>query len=291
MSYRPLLVHHLSDGPLADGLDRSVELIETSEQMEALLAAPDVAQWCPTTISAADEGRWEQQQKVGVVLRDRRGEYFNGLLVGGLGDVDECIAHLNTFWVPNAAWLRASGANDILAAGWLMLFRALAQRGAVGVTAGETWSGRDFVDVLRRIAGFRPSVEFYSALGLSPADSKVVLVEWCATVEDQQLTRFATRPELDEAAHRELIGQLDRYFRAVPASVDADTDPVTGERLTIRGDIGLDGVRGWGSGKVHPDWFNSDPDNVPAGAGWSDVDARTRTALSAWLRDQVDQAE
>ena len=62
MSYRLLLVHHLSDGPLGDGLNRTVELIETSEEMDALLTSPDLAQWCPTTIgAAATDGRWDQQ--------------------------------------------------------------------------------------------------------------------------------------------------------------------------------------------------------------------------------------
>ncbi len=142
-----------------------------------------------------------------VVLRDRGGDQFQGLLVAGHGRMDEGIAHLSTFWVPNAPWLRTSGVDEILAAGWLTLVRGLAAGGAVGVTAGETWSGPDFIDVLHRIAGFRPAAEVDAERGLSPADSTAVLVEWRATVEDQRVVQFCqsfgecSRPRLD-GVHR-----------------------------------------------------------------------------------------
>jgi hypothetical protein len=287
-SYRPLLSHQLVDAPLADGLDRAVELIDDCDGLQALLAAPDVAQLCSAGVSAGDQGRWEREQQAAVVLRDRRGDHFQGLLVGGLHRLEAPIAHVSTFWVPNAAWLRAPGADDILAAGWLRLFRALAQRGAVGVRAPENWSGRDFVDVLRRVAGFRPAADVFAELGLSPADSAAVLVEWRATIEDQRLDHFATRPELGDPAHRELIRRLDTYFGAAPPRFEPASEPVPGERLTFTGDIGIDGVRGWGTGFDSHDWYRPPPDHVPEGSDQRDVDARAHAALAAWLRQQRD---
>jgi hypothetical protein len=287
MSYRPLLTYHRRAGPIADGLDRAVELVEDAEALRAVLAAPDVAQWRhPGGAGAVDDDQWERDRKAAVIMRDRRGEYFQGLLVGGLERLDQRIAHLSTFWVPNAAWLRAPGADDILSAGWLMLFRALADRGAVGVTASETWSGRDYVAVLRNIAGFRPTAELCAELGLSPADAKAVLAEWRATCEGRQLVRFATRPELDEPAHHELIRLLDAYFGAMPPRTPTDGDPVPGERLTLGGDIAIDGVRGWGTGFGDDDWFDAPPNDIPEGADWRDADTRAHIALTDWLRHQ-----
>jgi hypothetical protein len=287
MSYRPLLSYHLADGPLTDGLDRAVTRIDHRDELQAVLEDPAVARWCPPSVGAGDPARWEQDRKVAVVLRDRGGDQFQALLVAGHGGMDEAIAHLSTFWVPNAAWLHASGVDDVLAAGWLALFRGLAEGGAVGVTATEIWSGRDFVEVLRRIAGFRPAAELYAELGLSPADSKAVLVEWRATVEDQRVVRFATRPDLDATAERTLMRLLDRYFTAAPARDEPASQPTPGERFTFRGEVAIDGVRGWGTGPQVHDWFEPPPDHVPAGAEWPDADARALAGLVAWLRDQA----
>jgi hypothetical protein len=272
---------------LADGLDRAVARIHDRDELQAVLDEPDVARWCPPAAGAGDAARWERDRKVAVVLRDRGGVQFQALLVAGHGGMDEGIAHLSTFWVPNAAWLQASGADDILAAGWLTLFRGLARRGAVGVTAAETWSGRDFVGVLRRIAGFRPAADIYAELGLSPADSKAVLVEWRATVEDQRVVRFATRPELDAAPEQALVRLLDRYFSAAPAYDEPSSSPTPGERRTFTGDVAIDGARGWGTGFDGADWYEPPPDHVPAGAEWRDVDARALAGLVAWLREHA----
>lgn len=287
MSYRPLLSYHLADGPLTDGLDRAVTRIDDRDELQAVLDEPEVARWCPPRISAGDAARWERERKVAVVLSDRGGDQFQALLVAGHGGMDEGIAHLSTFWVPNAAWLRTSGVDDILAAGWLTLFRGLAEGGAVGVTATEVWSGRDFVEVLRRIAGFRPASDLYAERGLSPADGKAVLVEWRATVEDQRVVRFATRPDLDAAAERTLMRLLDRYFTAAPPSDGPATPPAPGERLTFSGEVAIDGVRGYGTGFAGRDWFEPPPDHVPAGAEWPDVNARAFAGLVAWLREHA----
>ena len=287
MSYRPLLSYHLADGPLADGFDRVVTRIDDRDELQAVLDEPDVARWCPPAVGGGDTARWERDRKVAVVLRDRGGDHLEALLVAGHGRMDERIAYLSSFWVPNVAWLHASGVDDVLAAGWLTLFRALAEGGAVGVTATETWSGRDFVEVLRRIAGFRPAAELYAELGLSPADSTDVLVEWRATVEDQRVVRFATRPDLDAAAERTLMRLLDRYFTVAPVRDEPASQPTPGERFTFRGEIAIDGVRGWGTGPQVHDWFESPPDHVPAGAEWPDADARALAGLVAWLRDRA----
>lgn len=285
-SYRPLLTHHLRDGPLANGLDRAVELAESPDDLRAVLASPVVTPWRHHEWTIDDEA-WARDDKVAVVMRERRGGGFNGLLVAGLDRGDEHIAHASTFWVPNALWLRAAGAEDILAAGWLALFRALAERGAVGVRTTEEWSGAAYVDVLRRIAGFRPLAEHYAALGISPADSAVVLVEWRATIDEGRLARFATRPELDEAAHTELIRQLDAYVNGLlPPPTEPPGPPLAGERLTFQGDIGLDGVRGWGTGPEPGGWFDAPPDHVPDGTEWNDVNARALAALGEWLRHE-----
>ena len=287
-TYRPLLTSHRQDGPLADRLDRAVELIEDADALRAVLAAPAVAQWGHTG-STVDDAAWAQGRKVAVALHDHVGQDFNGLLVGELDRAEDDIAYVSTFWVPNALWLRASSADDILAAGWLTLFRGLAERGAVGVRATETWSGRDFVDVLCRIAGFRPVADHYATVGLSPADSKTLLCEWRVTVEDGQVVRFGTRPLLDETAHRVLIRLLDRYFnRRLPATAEAPGTPVPGERLTFKGEIGIDGVRGWGTGPEPGGWFDAPPDNVPDGADWGDLNGRARRAFADWLRRQGD---
>ena len=287
MSYRPLLSYHLADGPLADGLDRAITRIDDRDELQAVLDEPEVARWCPPAIREGDAARWRRDRKVAVVLRDRGGDHFQALLVAGHRGMDEGIAHLSTFWVPNAAWLTASGVDDVLAAGWLTLFRALAAGGAVGVTATETWSGRDFVEVLRRVAGFRPAAELYAERGLSPADSTAVLVEWRATVEDQRVVRFATRPELDAAAERTLMGLLDRYFTAAPWHEEPASPPTPGERVTFNGEITIDGVRGYGTGFDGHDWFEPPPDHVPADAEWPGAHARAFTALVAWFRDQA----
>ena len=287
-TYRPLLTSHRQDGPLADGLDRVVELIEDADALRAVLAAPAVAHWGHTG-STVDDAAWAEGRKVAVAMHDRGGQGFNGLLVGGLHPGEDRIAHVSTFWVPNTAWLRAADADDVLAAGWLALFRGLAERGAVGVRATELWSGRDFVDVLRRIAGFRPIADHYATVGLSPADDKTILCEWRATVEDGQVVRFGSRPLLDETAHRVLIRLLDRYFSQLPLSTDeAPGTPVPGERLTFRGEIGIDGVRGWGTGPEPGGWFDAPPDNVPDGADLGDLNGRARRAFADWLRRQGD---
>lgn len=287
MSYRPLLSYHLASGPLVDGLDRAITRIDDRDELQAVLDEPEVARWCPPAMSAGDAARWERDRKVAVVLRDRGGDHFQALLVAGHRRMGEGIAHLSTFWVPNAAWLTASGVADILAAGWLTLFRGLAEGGAVGVTAAETWWGRDFVEVLRRIAGFRPAADLYAERGLSPADGKAVLVEWRATVEDQRVVRFATRPDLDAAAERTLMRLLDRYFAAAPPSDEPASPPAPGERFTFSGEIAIDGVRGFGTGFDGDDWFEPPPDHVPTDAEWPGAHARAFTGLVSWLGDQA----
>jgi len=288
-TYRPLLSYHLAEGPLADGLDRAVALVESHAALVELLDSPDVAPWRSPGTTAGDEDRWNRERRVAIVLRDRVGDRFQGLLGGGLTRNDPRIAHVTTFWVPNAAWLRAGGVDDILAAGWLLLFRGLAARGAVGVTATETWSGRDFVDVQRRIGGFRPTAEVYGALGLSPADEKAVLAEWRATIDQGRVLRFATRPDLDPAARDDLFVSLARYLDAAPWRPEpaGEAAPAPAGRVTLDGEIRIDGPAGWGMGGDRDDWYGAPPDHLPDGGDAGDISGRAVAALAAWLHDQV----
>jgi hypothetical protein len=256
VSYRPLLRTHVAAGQLADHMDRGVEAVEDSAAWDALAETPEVARQCPKL------GEWDDHT-VAVVLRNWTDRQFQGVLVADLGRPTPDVAHLRTFWVWNAAWLTIHGAERTLAAAFLTLFQRLAHRGAVAVTATEVWTGQRFVRVLRDIAGFRPAREVYAEVGLSAADSAQVLVDWRATVEDGRLVRFATRPTLDEAAHRELLSLLRRYFRHATSRLADEPPPLSGLRQTFKGEVHIDGPHGWGTGRSDDDWYDGPPDRFP----------------------------
>jgi hypothetical protein len=255
-SYRPLLRTHLLAGQVADHLARAVEVIDDSAAWDALAETPEVARHCPKL------GEWDDET-VAVVLRNWTDRQFQGVLVAHLDRATPEVAYLSTFWVWNAAWLNTQGADDTLAAGFLTLFQHLAHRGAVAVTATEAWTGRRFVQVLRDIAGFRPTREVYAEVGLSPADSALVLVEWRATIEDGRLVRFATRPTLDEADRSELLSLLRNYFRHVAGSFGDEPPTPPGLRQTFKGKVHIDGPHGWGTGRPDDDWYDAPPDQFP----------------------------
>ena len=256
MSYRPLLRSHLAAGLLAEHLGRAVEVIEDSAAWEALAETPDVARHCPKL------GGWDDDT-VAVVLRNWTDRQFQGVLVAHLGGATPEVAELRTFWVWNAAWLTMQGADATLGAGFVTLFQCLAHRGAVAVTATEGWTGRRFVQVLRDIAGFRPTREVYAEVGLSAADSAQVLVDWRATVEDGRLVRFATRPVLDDAVRGELLSLLRGYFRHAARSLGDEPPAMPGLRQTFKGEVLIDGPRGWGTGRSDDDWYDGPPDQFP----------------------------
>jgi hypothetical protein len=286
-SYRPLLRSHLAEGQLSDSVRRAVEVIEDREGWDNLANTPEIARFCPPGLST---GRWEDDRTIAVVLRDRVGQQFQGVIVGRFDRFDPQVAHLGTFWVWNAAWLTAPGVHDILAGGWLALFRALAQRGAVAMTAAETWTGRRFVHVLRNIAGFRPTKDVYAERGLSAADSELVLADWRATIENDQVVRFATRPTLNDDAHRDLLTVLNNYFAVVSKAGSASeesTAPLESMpdyRQTLNGEVGIDGARGWGTGPSNDDWFQPPPDQIPDNADWHH---RGQAVITRWLQDQT----
>lgn len=285
MSYRPLLRIHLAAGQLTDHLRRAVELVEDQAAWDALGEIPEVAQQCPQL------GNWADRT-VAVVMGNWRDRQFQGLLVGRLDRTDPEVAHVSTFWVPNAAWLTASGVDETLAAAWLTLFQGLAQKGAVAITAAETWSGRRFVKVLRDIAGFRPTREVYADVGLSAADSALVLVDWRATFEGTELVRFATRPEFDESAHRELLRQLHRYFTHVDAHTEGELPDLPGYRQTFKGEVQIDGPHGWGSGRSDDDWYDGPPDQFPDADEPFDFAQhmhRGPALLARWLRATIEE--
>jgi hypothetical protein len=283
VSYRPLLSRHLSSGPMVNGLDRAVTVIESRAQLREMLRRPELAPFCPPLGSAGDDDDWQRHRKVAVVVHDRVGQGVNALVVAGFDRFDPRIAHVSRFWVPNQAILRTSWADDVLGAGWLTLFRQLAQRGAVGVTVAETFSGRDIVDVLRRMAGFRPLAGIYRDLGLAPCDHAVMLAEWRATVEDGRVVRFATRPDLGGPARVELMQRLAGYLDVAGQRPTPERDEAHHERLSLGGEVGIDGIQGWGN-VLDDDWFQSPADEVPDPSGWGDADKRARAALLTWLR-------
>jgi hypothetical protein len=256
MSYRPLLRSHLAAGLLADHMGRAVEVVEDSAAWDALAETPEVARHCPKL------GGWDDHT-VAVVLRNWADRQFQGVLVAHVGGATPEVAQLRTFWVWNAAWLTMQGADATLGAGFVTLFQCVAHRGAVAVTATEGWTGRRFVQVLRDIAGFRPTREVYAEVGLSAADSAQVLVDWRATVEDGRLVRFATRPTLDEAVQRELLSLLRRYFRHAAGSLGDEPPALAGLRQTFNGEVHIDGPRGWGTGRSDDDWYDGPPDQFP----------------------------
>jgi hypothetical protein len=129
VSYRPLLALHLTDGALSEHVRRAVTVVEDHGDWQALAAEPEVARFCPPSLHEGDAGRWEEDDAVAVVLRDRVGRQFQGVIVGRLDRFDRRLAYVSTFWVWNSAWLHAPGVTDILAGGWLALFQALARRG------------------------------------------------------------------------------------------------------------------------------------------------------------------
>jgi hypothetical protein len=256
MSYRPLLRSHLAAGLLADHMGRAVEVVEDSAAWDALAETPEVARHCPKL------GGWDDHT-VAVVLRNWADRQFQGVLFAHVVGATPEVAQLRTFWVWNAAWLTMQGADATLGAGFVTLFQCVAHRGAVAVTATEGWTGRRFVQVLRDIAGFRPTREVYAEVGLSAADSAQVLVDWRATVEDGRLVRFATRPTLDEAVQRELLSLLRRYFRHAAGSLGDEPPALAGLRQTFNGEVHIDGPRGWGTGRSDDDWYDGPPDQFP----------------------------
>lgn len=281
MTYRPLLRTHLAAGQLVDDLEQAIDLIEDGTGWETLAETPEVAQQCPAL------GHWDDHT-VAVVMRNWRDQQFRGVLVATCDRSDPEVAYLRTFWVPNVMSLTPSRFDDTVAAGFLTLFQALARKGAVAVTTSETWSGQSFVRVLRDVAGFRPTREVYADVGLSPADSALVLVDWRATFDESGLVRFATRPELDEPAHGELLSQLRRHFDHVASRLGDDVAMPAGFRITLKGEVHIDGPHGWGSGRSDNDWYDGPPDVFPDAGEPFDLQAHVRQGpaiLARWLND------
>jgi hypothetical protein len=278
-SYRPLLRTHHAPGRLDDHVARSVQLIDDRAGWDALGDEPEVAPHRPPGAPS----RWIDERSVAVVIRDSRGQQFQGLVLAQLGADDPRLATVVVNWVWNAVFVEAARAQESLAAAWLTLFRALAARGAVGVRASEMMMGRRFVAHLRDIAGFRPGPEVLAELGLSPADAQQILCQWRATVEDDTVVRFGTRPDLAPDAHRQLVTML--AAEVGPGHRPDDTiEPVAGFRQTISGDVYLDGPHGTQSGPQPEDWFTAPPDEIPDGSDWMN---RGRQVLSRWLDQQA----
>jgi hypothetical protein len=283
-SYRPLLAHHRSQAPLRDQLDRAVTAVLTHAELRDVLRRPELAPFCPPGgVWAGDEEAWELDRKVGVVVHDRMGDGVNALLVAAVDRFDPRVAYVSTCWIPNPVTLRTMAADELLGAGWLTLFRWLARRGVLGVTATEADWGRQTVDVLRRIGGFRPIGEVYAALGLSPADDAAVVAEWRATVEGGRVVRFATRPALDGPARDELVRRLAAYLAVVVRDTASGGEAGDRERVSLGGGVGIDGLQGWGN--VAPDdWYGSPPDEVAERDGdpWAGPFARGTAVLADW---------
>jgi hypothetical protein len=289
--YRPLLVHHLDHAKLVDDLDRSVGVLRTFDEVADLLKGSGITRlsYCPPELARSDAAElWERDHKVGVVVRNRAGDMVHAVFVASPRGFGERVAHVTTCWVPNLAVLRAYEVDQLLAAGWARMFHELARSGMVGVTASESFEGRAIVSVLRDIAGFRPAADYFSALGLAPADAMIRLTEWRVTVEAGSVTRFASAPELAGAARADLLHRLLAYFAVAGRrrTDEREQDPAE-ERVTIGGEVAIDGIRGWGN--VQPgDWYRPEPDNMPD--GWQPAQDTAMSAFLAWLRTALDSA-
>jgi hypothetical protein len=288
-AYRPLLVHHLDHGSLVDDLDRSVGVLRTFDEVADLVKGSGITRlsYCPPELARSDAAElWERDGKVGVVVRNRAGDMVLAVFVASPRGFGEPVAHVTTCWVPNLAILRANEVGQLLAAGWARMFHELACKGLVGVTASEALEGRAIVSVLRDIAGFRPSADCFTALGLAPADAMIRLAEWRVTVEAGSVTRFATAPELAGAARADLLRRLLAYFAvAGRRRTDARDQIPAEERVTIGGEVAIDGIRGWGN--VQPgDWYRPEPDNMPD--GWQPAQDTAMAAFLTSLHTELD---
>lgn len=293
MVYRPLLVHHLDHAGMRNSLGRAVRVLQTFDEVRDIAKRPEVAalSHCPPELWRSDGARlWESDRKVGILVRDRAGDTVHAVLVAGLDRIDARVAHVSTCWVPNLMVLHTSDVDELLGAGWLLLFRELARRGAVRVTASEMSEGRDIVAMFRDIAGFRPAADIFGALGLARADHATRLAEWRATIENGSVTRFATRPEMDGPARGELLHRLISYFELAgrPPTDENDGEPATRpetERITLGGDIAIDGVDGWGN-VLPDDWYRPESDDVAS--GWDQAHHQAMPAFLAWMRAELD---
>jgi hypothetical protein len=57
--------------------------------------------------------------------------------------------------------------------------------------------------------------------------------------------------------------------------------------VTVNGEVGIDGVRGYGTGSISGDWYEAPPDETPQGTNWPDWDRQIPLVLAAWLHDQI----
>lgn len=272
MAYRPLTRSHLLTSPLAEELDRSVSLIDDRAGWDRFLDDPEVVRRRGSNPPTPWPGG------LAVVVRDRSGRYPEAVLRAQIDPDDGRKASLSALWTWNAAWLGAPDAAAPLAAGFVTLFRALAQRGVLAVIANETWLGPPFLRAVRELGGFRPVDEVLAEHGLSPADEFTVICEWRATVEDDDVIDFATREALTPEAEHELRRLVLAHLRAYPRpwhgpAADHDDAPPGPYRCTIGGDVRLDGLAGTGSG-YDDDWHHPPPDLV-------DLDDQ-RSDLRAW---------
>lgn len=285
MSYRPLTRSHLRSTPLAEGLDRSVRLIEDRAGWDRFLDEPEVVR----RRGANPPTPWFGG--IAVVVHDRGGRYPEAVLRAQVDPEDGRKASLLALWTWNAAWLGAPDAAAPLAAGFVTLFRALAQRGVLAVIASETWLGPPFLRAIREVGGFRSADEVLAEHGLSPADEFTVICEWRATVEDDEVIDFATRealtPEAESELHRLVLAHLQAYPRRRFGGDDpGDAVPVPAPyRCTVGGEVRLDGVAGTGSG-YDDDWHHPPADHGEVGEGRGDT--RAWDALAAWLAARVD---
>ncbi len=261
MSYRPLTRSHLRSTPLAEGLDRSVRLIEDRAGWDRFLDEPEVVR----RRGANPPTPWFGG--IAVVVHDRGGRYPEAVLRAQVDPEDGRKASLLALWTWNAAWLGAPDAAAPLAAGFVTLFRALAQRGVLAVIASETWLGPPFLRAIREVGGFRPADEVLAEHGLSPADEFTVICEWRATVEDDEVIDFATREALTPEAESELHRLVLAHLQALPAATlrgrrprrcGAECRPRTGAPSAAR--LRLDGLAGTGSG-YDDDWHHPPADH------------------------------
>jgi hypothetical protein len=282
MSYRSLHRSHLVTSPLAEELDRSVRLIEDRAGWDRFLDDPEVVRRRGSNPPTPWFGG------LAVVVHDRSGRYPEAVLRAQVDPEDGRKASLLALWAWNATWLGAPGAGAPLAAGFVTLYRALAQLGVLAVITDETWLGPPFLRAVRELGGFRSVDEVLARHGLSPADEFTVVCQWRATVEGDDVIDFATREPLSVEAEAELHHLVLAHLRAYPrphhrdAADDVGAEPSApgAYRCTIGGDVRLDGMAGTGSG-FDDDWHHPPSDIVDRQD--QRFDLRAWEALASWL--------
>jgi len=274
-SYRPLSSLHLAPGVPAEPRDRMVHEVRDESRWSDLTATAVTGGALPTP-------RFDDPGAGVVVVTDVNSQHVHAIVCGAIRRDDPRIGHVTSLWWPNLAWMRSPIAPVVMGTAFTVLFRSFASRGAVGVMAHEAWFGPDALDALHDIGGFRPMIESYLGAGLAPSDASWTVCRWAASVADDRVVTVVTDPPLQGDAHRLLL-QLLRVQLPDVAQGTRALEPVDDRyRLTMSGQIRIDGTTGVGDGGPL-DWYDHEPDTGDT----TIARPRARHALGRWIDDQL----